>query len=146
MTLRAYLRRLASVLLFALSFNSWLAAVRLPKQVPGLHYPRSAQLARIQGTVILDVTLDPDGNVTEVKLVSGNLILAAAARENARLWKFEGQNEKRKNGRRLIFVFRLAGECTSQCCPDSFVFHYPSRVEITAPLLQIQGDTLSLPK
>jgi TonB family protein len=119
-----------------------LSAAWLPKEVPGLHYPRSAQLARLEGTVVVEVALDRDGRVIDAKVISGQPILAAAAKDNARLWKFETRDGVPGDQRpRLTFVFRLVGECKSQCCEDRFFFSYPNHVEITAPLPQIQGST-----
>jgi TonB family protein len=44
---------------------------------------------RITGEVRLEVTVDPDGKVTDVKKLSGSSILEAAAEDAVRKWKFE---------------------------------------------------------
>lgn len=52
-------------------------------------YPGTAQLARIQGIVTLNVTIDETGKVTAIKLMSGHPLLVDAARNAVKWWKFE---------------------------------------------------------
>ena len=52
-------------------------------------YPEIAKRMRIVGEVKLSVTVDSEGNVVEVKKVSGNTMLSAAAEDAVRKWKFE---------------------------------------------------------
>jgi len=51
-------------------------------------YPEIAKRMRIGGAVKLEATVDPNGKVTEVKAVSGNHMLAVAAEDAVRQWKF----------------------------------------------------------
>lgn len=51
-------------------------------------YPEDARDARIQGTVILQVKIDKEGNVYSVELISGHPLLAPAAIEAVRQWKY----------------------------------------------------------
>ncbi len=51
-------------------------------------YPPDARDARIQGTVVLHVVVDKEGNVSSLELVSGDPALAAAAMEAVRRWKY----------------------------------------------------------
>lgn len=51
-------------------------------------YPPLARQARIQGTVILRVTIDKEGNVANLELVSGHPMLAPAAIEAVRQWRY----------------------------------------------------------
>lgn len=51
-------------------------------------YPEDARDARIQGTVILHVNIDKEGNVYNVELISGHPLLAPAAIEAVRQWKY----------------------------------------------------------
>ena len=51
-------------------------------------YPEIAKRMRVTGVVKLDVTVDADGRVTDVKTVSGNNVLAEAAQEAVRKWRF----------------------------------------------------------
>ena len=52
-------------------------------------YPEIARRMRISGEVRLQVTVDPDGRVTDVKKVSGNSMLSTAAEDAVRKWRFE---------------------------------------------------------
>jgi TonB family protein len=51
-------------------------------------YPPDARDQRVQGTVILSVKIDKEGNVFNVELVSGHPMLAPAAIEAVRQWKY----------------------------------------------------------
>jgi len=51
-------------------------------------YPEIAKRMRISGVVKLEVTVDPDGKVTDVKPVSGNGMLSQAAQDAVRKWRF----------------------------------------------------------
>jgi TonB family protein len=51
-------------------------------------YPEIAKVARIQGTVILEVTVDREGNVTAVRVVRSVPLLDQAAIDAVREWKY----------------------------------------------------------
>jgi TonB family protein len=51
-------------------------------------YPEIAKRMKIVGVVRLEVTVDPEGKVVDVKPVSGNRSLSEAAEEAVRKWKF----------------------------------------------------------
>jgi protein TonB len=52
-------------------------------------YPVLARQSRVSGAVVIDAVIDARGNVVEMKTVSGNSILALAAMEALRRWKYE---------------------------------------------------------
>jgi len=52
-------------------------------------YPPLARQARIQGQVQIDAVLDEQGNVIEVKVVSGPPLLYQAAVDALKKWKYE---------------------------------------------------------
>lgn len=52
-------------------------------------YPVLARQARISGSVVIDAVIDTQGNVVEMQTVSGQPILAMAAMEALRRWKYE---------------------------------------------------------
>jgi protein TonB len=52
-------------------------------------YPPIALRARMSGTVKLVVVVTPEGTVKTVKTLGGNAVLAQAAEEATRQWKFE---------------------------------------------------------
>lgn len=52
-------------------------------------YPPLAKVARIMGIVHASIEVDPTGNVKNVKLISGHPMLAPAALEAIRKWKYK---------------------------------------------------------
>ena len=63
-------------------------ADRLLKRVPP-DYPPLARQARIQGSVILKVRISKSGDVENIQLVSGHPMLAPAAIEAVKQWKYD---------------------------------------------------------
>lgn len=51
-------------------------------------YPVIAKHDRLAGPVEIDVTVNPDGKVTGVKTISGNPLLAKAAKDALQKWRF----------------------------------------------------------
>jgi len=51
-------------------------------------YPAAAMARRIQGDVVLGVTISRDGSVTNLRVMSGHPSLVAAAVQAARQWKY----------------------------------------------------------
>ena len=52
-------------------------------------YPILAKETRVQGTVVIDSIIDTHGNVTEMKLMSGNPLLVTAVFDAVRQWQYE---------------------------------------------------------
>src|SRR5215471_7739025 len=52
-------------------------------------YPEDARLGRIEGLVILDATIAPDGTVKHLRPVSGPYVLARSALDAVQSWRFE---------------------------------------------------------
>jgi protein TonB len=65
--------------------------VRPPKAIVQTHpnYPPLARQARVQGQVLVDAILDEQGNVIDMKVVSGPPLLYQAALEALKTWKYE---------------------------------------------------------
>jgi TonB family protein len=51
-------------------------------------YPEIAKRMKIDGAVVIEVTVNADGGVSNVKVVSGNRMLSSAAEDAVRKWKF----------------------------------------------------------
>jgi TonB family protein len=56
---------------------------------PAPEYPILAQRAMIQGVVVISAIIDEQGNVVQMKIVSGHPLLYEAAMKALRKWKFE---------------------------------------------------------
>lgn len=65
--------------------------VKAPRvtSAPNPVYPVLARQARISGAVVIDAVIDTQGNVVEMRTVSGHPLLALAAMEALRHWKYE---------------------------------------------------------
>jgi TonB family protein len=51
-------------------------------------YPEIARRMKIGGAVMIEATVDADGKVSSAKTIGGNRILAPAAEDAVRKWKF----------------------------------------------------------
>ncbi len=65
--------------------------VKRPQRIfaPQPPYPVLARQAKVEGDVVIDAIIGADGNVVEIKAVSGHPLLVPAALEAVRKWKFE---------------------------------------------------------
>ena len=57
-------------------------------------YPEEARQQRIQGAVVLEVRIGRDGAIQQVKLVSGQPLLANAAIAAVKQWRFKPRTLK----------------------------------------------------
>ena len=67
-------------------------------------YPEAARQQRIQGLVVLDATVDKDGDVQQVAVISGNPMLATAASAAVLKWRFKPLVQ---DGRVVPFTTRI---------------------------------------
>jgi protein TonB len=75
-------------------------------------YPEEARKQQIQGAVVLDVHINQDGAVQELKLVSGHALLAQAAMDAVKQWRFKPHtvnNHPVEMQTRITLNFRLPG-------------------------------------
>ena len=89
-TLLAVLALLAGVGTFGVwAQNSDNEIVRRAKSRVQPEYPELARKMNITGTVKVQVVVSPNGTVKEAKVVGGHPVLAGAALEAVRKWRFE---------------------------------------------------------
>ena len=69
----------------ALAANTHRAVV---SKVPPI-YPELARRMHVSGTVVVHLTIAPDGSVSDAKVESGHALLGPAAQEAVKRWKFE---------------------------------------------------------
>jgi TonB family protein len=75
-------------------------------------YPPLARQARIQGQVVLQALIDKDGNIEKLDLVSGHPMLAPAALQAVKQWKYKPyllNGEPVKVQTEIIVNFALSG-------------------------------------
>ena len=68
--------------------SSGVSTGMLVRKVPPT-YPPLARQARIQGTVILQATISKEGSIENLQLISGHPMLAPAAIEAVKQWKYK---------------------------------------------------------
>ncbi len=79
----------ALALVVALALPAHGADERAVKSRVAPVYPELAKRMRITGEVRLEVTVSPEGKVTNVKAISGNSMLSMAAQSAVHRWQFE---------------------------------------------------------
>ena len=73
-------------------------------------YPPEARIQKLAGSVVLEATIADDGSVRDVKVVSGESLLAGAASAAVKQWRY---SPSRLNGspvsvqKRITIVFKL---------------------------------------
>ena len=83
------IRKLAACLILSCSFLHAADADRKILTRVDPEYPEIARKMQIHGVVKLKVWIRPDGNVSRVEYVGGHPLLAEAALNAVRKWKFE---------------------------------------------------------
>jgi protein TonB len=68
--------------------SSGVSTGMLVRKVPP-SYPPLARQARIQGTVVLQATISKEGSIENLQLISGHPMLAPAAIEAVKQWKYK---------------------------------------------------------
>lgn len=66
-------------------------AIKEPRKLADVppEYPDSAKQARVQGVVILECTISPEGTVADVKVLRGIPLLDEAAIAAVKQWTYE---------------------------------------------------------
>ena len=93
-----------------------------------LEYPSQALVAGIEGTVVIDVTLNDDGTVDRATTLGGHPALATPALDNTRGWRFANNPQRRAI---VTYVFAIQRSCQSS---EGFLFRmmHSNLVEVIA--------------
>jgi len=83
------LQAVALALVVTLAMPAAVAEDRAVRSRVAPIYPEIAKRMRASGTVSIEATVDPSGNVSDAKATGGNRLLAPAAEDAVRKWKFE---------------------------------------------------------
>lgn len=92
-------------------------------------YPAIAIMARIEGVVVVQVTLDRNGRVLTADALSGAPVLVTASVDNVKGWRFEANSG---NTAIIVYNFRLRGSCHEGGLSNQLIFYPPNFMEITA--------------
>jgi TonB family protein len=91
-----------------------------------MKYPPLARAARIQGIVVIRVTLDDTGGVKDAEAISGAELLVRDCLTNAKQWRFQPNPQKTAV---IIYHFKMPGGlCKS--VPGIFMFRGPNLATI----------------
>jgi TonB family protein len=110
-------------------------------RMAGIHYPRLAIGARLEGTVTVEATIAPDGGVVNVKTTPDKSLLANTAADSIRGWRFEPSLSAENRSARFTVEFRLIDECKLQCCYDQWIFEFPDHMIVTANTLPVNTSS-----
>jgi TonB family protein len=61
----------------------------VPQDSSSASYPLLSKQMRVRGAVVLEAIVGADGNIEDLRVLSGPTVLASAAREALRQWKFK---------------------------------------------------------
>jgi TonB family protein len=145
-------RKLLPVLVLACSLLSAQSAPPEPilKSAGQPQYPALARVAHIEGEVRLEFVLNQSGEPSSVTVISGHPMLAPAAVETVKSWKFEFPENAFQEGRKYetTFVYKqVKKEIERENQPQFNVavntFH---RVEITATWAGAQASKCPAPE
>lgn len=100
------------------------------KRIVAMEYPGFARMAQLQGIVILEARISPQGTAENISVVSGKWPLANPAKETLSKWRFAGcTSTGRRCTTKFIFSFVLSGTCTpGSDCPTEFEVDLPNKV------------------
>ena len=123
-----------------LLFAAALFAIRLdaqdwtPVHIVGMPYVAEARDARIMGVVRLRCTLNSDGSVGDIEVLSGHKFFLKAVLENARQWRFAFGDKPNTSTQKalLIYEFKLTDPVCGGHYREQFVFDEPDRVLVTS--------------
>jgi hypothetical protein len=99
-------------------------------------YPHLARIARIEGTVRLQVWTD-GSSVVKVQGSGAHKLLMDAAEENLKTWRFYPHKATSFDA---VFIYSLEKEVVSGWVNPSIVLHLPTKVEIRTKLYPV--DTI----
>jgi TonB family protein len=148
-----HVRTRGALVFFILGMGA-IMAVGQQKAVPSVTsasvplYPRTPQMAHIEGVVRLRISTD--GNrVASVEIQSGQPMLAQAAQDSVKTWQFEPHTPTTFE---TTFRYKLLpSKCDAECNCDSMekpsvLLQLPSNVEVNAKELMVCDSASNKPR
>lgn len=86
-------------------------------------YPELAKRMDIKGTVWVEATIAPNGDVVAAKAVHGNSLLASAAEEAVRKWKFAAAHAQTREKVEIEFDLTNYGNLGAESRTNSFLLN-----------------------
>jgi TonB family protein len=101
-----------------------------------LVYPPVARLGGLEGTVVVRVSLDGNGNVLSATAISGHGLFVGRCLENIKRWRFQPNSH---NAAVVVYDFRIGGRCSSNASATShFSLYRRNLAKITGCLPVVQ--------
>jgi TonB family protein len=97
--------------------------------IESLAYETLARQAALQGDVALEIEINTDGSVSNVRVLSGHPLLAKDAEENIKLWRFQSGHA---TPLKMSYEFRLAEQNVKLKSAPVFTYESPDRVRISS--------------
>lgn len=94
-----------------------------------LSYPPAARNARVDGVVVVRLTIDKSGNVVDSSPITGSLGLLSPALENSKKWKFKPNAH---NSVILVYEFTLGPGACHNRLDSSFRLIHKNLASISA--------------
>ncbi|HEV2417515.1 MAG TPA: M56 family metallopeptidase [Terriglobia bacterium] len=109
-----------------------------PVYAPAPSYPPLARMARIQANVVLGITVDHEGKVSNISVISGHPLLVKAAVDAVSQWKFAPSANAPVEAR-VTIPFRLPPEESSPASVENYQFR-GKVYDYTGKVYKIGGD------
>lgn len=104
-----------------------------PKRIVGMEYPWFARMGALQGTVRIQATVNADGSLENVRVISGPGPLATPTKETFARWRFAGCPSGTGHCTvTFVFNFSLEGKCEISHCPTEFQVDFPDQVKVAS--------------
>ena len=124
----------------------FLVGASIPREKSGLclkhiespEYSAVARAAHVTGDVILDVSVNADGDVSGAVAVTGPRILSESALKNVRRWTFENPS-RTPSSERVTYEYKIEGE-PGQAAISTAFFDLPDRVKVTVNPIPVNPD------
>ena len=134
------------IVVFAILFFSIASRAANPEpylqSAPMQFYPPLCRQARIQGQVIVNYSVNENGDTYDVEPVSGPKLLQEATADEVRRWKFSWPHACKCHVKRHITFAYSFGDWMDENGPDSVVKWFGkgpvARVEVQAGLMSVQ--------
>lgn len=100
-----------------------------------MRYPAIARTANVKGVVVVRVTFDREGKVTDARALSGAPLLVLVTVQNAKQWRFQPNAQ---NAAILVYDFQIIGLCAHEQDSSQLILQPPNLVLITACSFTVQ--------
>lgn len=135
------------LLLFAIALTSTFAVGQCKSDAYSVisgslvRYPPLAQSAQIGGDVVVSFDVDPNGNLTNVRALSGHVLLADSTAEMVKSWKLKSEDQVLKSvtNCHVVFSYSILPPAKDPGCNElvrpqilRVSFEGAARVQVTA--------------